>query len=98
MSYEYEAVLMIGRSVQDIGLTVREIADLPAWDDNEYFKDNFAFDVQFENCLSGPEDDDTYIGFNMSKDLDFSKVEEYKERFKNAFGMEAKSLLFTHVG
>jgi hypothetical protein len=97
MSTEANAVLMIGLSVEELGLSVEDISNLPEWDDSQYLKDDIRLDVEWENSYTGPEDHDTYIGFNMSKDLKLCYADSYRFRFKELFGKEAKTLLFATI-
>tara|TARA_R110002020_G_scaffold90534_30_gene220529 strand:+ start:1241 stop:1537 length:297 start_codon:yes stop_codon:yes gene_type:complete len=97
MSQHTDAVLMIGLSVQALGLSIEDISKLPEWEDNEYLKDGVYLGVEYENAYTGPEDYDTYIGFNMSNKLDLENAGTYKTRFKELFGQEPKTLLFSCV-
>lgn len=95
MSVDYDACSMLGRKVNKLKLSVERIVDQDGLDDGITIEGVY-FDVICSNYWSGPDADNTYVGFvlNNSNISEYSKL---KEKFERVFGVEGQFLSITTI-
>lgn len=96
MGVDATAIMILGLSVEELGLDLEKVTEADEWQDEQYHFNDLYFDVAFRSCYSGPEEDDTYIGFRIDSEDDINNYKEYKKRFKAAFGKKPKLQHFVH--